>query len=74
MKLPILSAIGLCKFLEKLGFKAIRQKGSHKFFRHDDGRTTVVPMHSGKKIKRGLLKGILNEIKISREEFFVLSK
>ena len=70
MKLPILSAKNLCKFLEKMDFKAIRQKGSHRFFRHPDGRTTVVPIHSGKKVKRGLLKGILNEIKMSRDEFF----
>jgi len=70
MKLPLLSAKELCKFLEKEGFEAIRQKGSHKFYRHHDGRTTVVPIHGGKDIKRGLLRGILNEIKISREEFF----
>jgi len=44
--------------------------GSHRFFRHSDGRTTVVPIHSNKDIKRGLLRGILNEIKMSREEFF----
>ncbi|MBN2368205.1 type II toxin-antitoxin system HicA family toxin [Candidatus Woesearchaeota archaeon] len=70
MKLPLISSNELCKFLEKEGFRIIRQKGSHRFYRHPDGRTTVVPMHSGKDIKRGLLKGILNEIKISREEFF----
>lgn len=70
MKLPILSSKDLCRFLEKEGFKLIRQKGSHRFYRHDDGRTTVVPMHSGKNIKRGLLKGILGEINMSRDEFF----
>ena len=70
MKLPILSTNELCKFLEKEGFRAIRQKGSHRFYRDKDGRTTVVPIHSNKDIKRGLLRGILNEIKMSREEFF----
>ena len=70
MKLPMLSSKEVCKFLEKEGFQAIRQKGSHRFYRHLDGRTTVVPMHSGKDIKRGLLKGMLDEIRISREEFF----
>ncbi len=70
MKLPLLSSKELCRFLEKEGFQFIRQKGSHKFYRHPDGRTTVVPVHSGKDIKRGLLSGILDEIKISREEFF----
>ncbi|MFH1585612.1 MAG: type II toxin-antitoxin system HicA family toxin [archaeon] len=56
MKLPLLSARELIKFLEKIGFRFIRQKGSHMFYRHDDGRTTVVPNHPGKKIKRGLLR------------------
>lgn len=70
MKLPVLSSRKVCRFLEKEGFEFVRQKGSHKFYKHPDGRTTVVPMHSNKPIKRGLLKGILKEIKMSREEFF----
>ncbi len=70
MKLPLLSSKELCKFLEKEGFTFVRQKGSHRFYRHVDGRTTVVPMHSNKEIKRGLLKAILDEIHMSREDFF----
>ncbi|MBI2146045.1 type II toxin-antitoxin system HicA family toxin [Candidatus Woesearchaeota archaeon] len=66
----LLSSKEVCKFLEKEGFELIRQKGSHRFYRHRDGRTTVVPIHSNKDIKRGLLKGILDEIQMSREEFF----
>ena len=69
MKLPILSSREICKFLEKEGFQAIRQKGSHCFYRHPDGRTTVVPIHNNKPIGRGLLLGILKEIKMEREEF-----
>ena len=70
MKLPLLSSKELCKFLEREGFECIRQKGSHRFYKHPDGRTTVVPVHSNKDIKRGLLKGILDEIGMSREDFF----
>ncbi|HLD04652.1 MAG TPA: type II toxin-antitoxin system HicA family toxin [Candidatus Nanoarchaeia archaeon] len=70
MKLPILSSKEVCTFLEKEGFEAIRQKGSHKFYRHSDGRTTVVPMHTNKTISRGLLQGILKDIKMERDEFF----
>ena len=40
--------------LSKLGFEKIRQEGSHIFFRHPDGRTTVVPNHPGEKLDRGL--------------------
>ena len=70
MKLPLLSSKELCKFLETEGFQCIRQKGSHRFYKHPDGRTTVVPMHSNKDIKRGLLRGILEEVRMTREEFF----
>lgn len=70
MKLPLLSSKEVCKFLEKEGFQCIRQKGSHCFYKHPDGRTTVVPVHSNKDIKRSLLSAILNEIKMTREEFF----
>ncbi|MEK6845979.1 MAG: type II toxin-antitoxin system HicA family toxin [Nanoarchaeota archaeon] len=70
MKLPLLSAREVCKFLEQEGFEAIRQKGSHRFYRHPDGRTTTIPIHSNKDIGRGLLKAILEEINLSREEFF----
>jgi len=55
MKLPLLSSRELCRFLEKEGFQAIRQKGSHRFYEHPDGRHTTVPMHSNKLIGGGLL-------------------
>ena len=66
----MLSSKELCKFLEKEGFKPVRQKGSHVFYKHYDGRTTVAPMHNKKDIKRSLLREILNEIRMTREEFF----
>ena len=69
MKLPLLSSKELICVLRKLGFEEIRQKGSHKYFKHPDGRATVIPFHSGRDIGRGLLKRILNEIEIDREKF-----
>ena len=60
----------MCKFLEKEGFVMLRQKGSHRFYQHPDGRTVVVPVHSNKDIGKGLLKAILDEISMDREEFF----
>jgi len=59
----------ICKVLNKLGFREIRQRGSHKYFKHDDGRRTVVPIHSSKKIGKGLLRRIINEIQLSGELF-----
>ena len=69
MKLPVLSAKELIKILLKIGFKEIRQRGSHKYFKHPDGRATVVPVHSGRDVGRGLLRRIIKEIELSREEF-----
>ena len=69
-KLPQLTANELVKILGKIGFKVMRQSGSHIFLRHDDGRTTVVPNHPGEKLDRGLLTKIIKkDIQISREEF-----
>lgn len=44
-KLTIVSSKEMTKILQRLGFEEIRQKGSHKSFKHIDGRTTVVPFH-----------------------------
>jgi predicted RNA binding protein YcfA (HicA-like mRNA interferase family) len=69
MKLPLLSAKEMCAFLEKEGFVNIRQKGSHRFYRHPDGRFTIIPMHSNTKIGRGLLLEIIEQIGLTKEEF-----
>jgi predicted RNA binding protein YcfA (HicA-like mRNA interferase family) len=60
------------QILENLGFKLVRQKGSHQFFQHPDGRATVVPYHSGEDLSRGLVRRILRDIEISREDFLKL--
>ena len=69
LKLPLVSCNDMLKFLKKEGFVELRQSGSHKFLKHEDGRTIVVPIHNNKNIGRGLLKVMLDEINISREEF-----
>lgn len=68
-KLPLLTAKELIKILKGFGFEPIRQRGSHVYLKHTDGRCTVVPVHSGREIGRGLLKRILNETEITRDEF-----
>ena len=73
-KLPLLDAKELIKILNKMGFDVIRQRGSHIYMKHKDGRCTVVPMHAGRDIGRGLLKRILNEIDMSREDFLKFVK
>lgn len=70
MKLPKINAIKLSKIIKKIGFKFIRQQGSHMFFRHQDGRTTIIPNHPGEEIGPGLLlKIIKKDLNLTREEF-----
>jgi predicted RNA binding protein YcfA (HicA-like mRNA interferase family) len=65
-----MSAREFSKVLKKLGFELKRQQGSHMFFEHPDGRTTVVPNHPGEDIDRGLLNKIIKkDLQISREKF-----
>ena len=59
----------MCKLVEKLGFQAVHQKGSHVRYIHPDGRKTVVPVHGNEDLSIGLVKEILGQIKISREEY-----
>lgn len=60
-RLPILTAKELIKIILQLGFELKRQKGSHKFFQHKDGRTTVIPDHGTEQIDRGLLNKIIKQ-------------
>ena len=71
-KLPIVNFKQMDKILRKLGFKSVRQKGSHVFYRHPDGRTTTVPNHSGRDLARPLTREILKEIEISIDQFLKL--
>lgn len=65
---PTFNARKLIKIITRLGFTKVRQEGSHIFFKHSDGRTTVVPVHAGKDIGKGLLRSILNDIRLTPRE------
>jgi predicted RNA binding protein YcfA (HicA-like mRNA interferase family) len=60
------------KLLNKIGFEVVRQRGSHVILKHPDGRLTIVPVHSGEDIGRGLLSKIIRDIRMTREEFLKL--
>lgn len=68
-RLPIIDFRTMEKILIRLGFVAVRQKGSHIFYRHSDGRTTTLPNHPGKDLARPLIREILREIELAPEEF-----
>lgn len=60
------------KALESLGFVQVRQKGSHLFMQHPDGRTTVIPIHSGQDLGKGMVKKLMEDVRISRKEWLEL--
>lgn len=67
-KYPILKPHEVVAILEGLGFVEVRQKGSHKQYRHPDGRSTTVPFHKGRDISPILLRQIAKDIGLSVEE------
>jgi predicted RNA binding protein YcfA (HicA-like mRNA interferase family) len=73
-RLPILNAKKIEKLLIDLGFERVRQKGSHVFYRHPDGRTTTLPHHRGRDIARPLLREILREIELTPEDLLRMLK
>ena len=73
-KLQLVSAREMEKLLFSLGFTRVRQKGSHIFYRHPDGRFTTIPHHRGRLLSRPLIREILNEIEISPDEYAKLLK
>ena len=70
--LPSLTGKALIAALVKAGFNIARVKGSHRFLQRADGRTTVVPVHSGETIGPGLLAKILRDCELNREELHKL--
>jgi predicted RNA binding protein YcfA (HicA-like mRNA interferase family) len=62
----------LLDVLLKIGFEVVRVKGSHHYLRHEDGRATVIPIHSGETIGIGSLMKILKDIELTKEEFIKL--
>lgn len=68
-KLPIVDARKMEKFLMAIGFRRVRQKGSHVFYKHTDGRITTIPHHKGRILARPLIREILREIEAPIEEY-----
>jgi len=67
-KYPVLKPREIVAILEKLGFVEVRQRGSHRQYRHPDGRNTTVPFHKGRDISPILLRQIAKDIGLDVEE------
>jgi len=72
--LPSLKADQVIRALRKAGFEIARIRGSHYVLRHrsDPSRGTVVPVHAGRDIKRGLLRKIVSDAGLTVDEFKAL--
>ena len=68
MNQPMLKAGDVLIALKKYGFTVVRQKGSHIRLRHEDGRCTTLPYHSGQDIGKGLLRKILRDTELSIDD------
>lgn len=65
---PVLKPREVIAILNTLGFAEVRQRGSHKQFRHPDGRGTTVPFHAGRDISPILLRQIAKDIGLTVDE------
>ncbi|MFQ5705730.1 MAG: type II toxin-antitoxin system HicA family toxin [Gemmatimonadales bacterium] len=66
--LPVLKPREVAALLVRLGFQEVRRRGSHRQYRHPDGRGTTVPFHSGRDISPTLLRKIARDIGLTVEE------
>jgi predicted RNA binding protein YcfA (HicA-like mRNA interferase family) len=68
-KVPVLKPFEVEAILLKMGFEMVRQRGSHRQYRHPNGRCTTIPFHSGRDISPILLRQIAKDVGTSAEEF-----
>ena len=62
---PVIRPRKVAALLNRLGFREIRQRGSHRRFRHADGRVTTVPFHGGRDVSPLLLRQIARDVGLS---------
>lgn len=67
-RFPILKPHEVIRHLLRHGFVEMRQRGSHRQFRHLDGRATTIAFHKGKDIKPAMLKAIAKEIGLTVDQ------
>ncbi|MBU2599372.1 type II toxin-antitoxin system HicA family toxin [bacterium] len=73
-RMPTITTKLMIRFLHNLGFEQVRQKGSHKFFRHADGRTATVADHKGEDSGKGITNKILKDTEVTKENFLNWSR
>jgi predicted RNA binding protein YcfA (HicA-like mRNA interferase family) len=71
-RLPLLSGREIIKALYKIGYRQVRQRGSHIRLYSADKNPVTVPDY--KTVGRGLLRKILRDVEIPVSEFRKLLK
>jgi predicted RNA binding protein YcfA (HicA-like mRNA interferase family) len=66
--LPVLKPREVAALLLAVGFQEVRQRGSHRQYRHPDGRGTTIPFHAGRDISPTLLRKIARDIGVTIDE------
>lgn len=73
-KLPRVTANEIIRIVEKMGFYFIRQSGSHKIYKNNEGKRVTIAYHSGKILHPKIVKSILVDVGISVDEFKEMMK
>lgn len=68
-KCPPLKPREVAALLESRGFAEVRQRGSHRQYRHPDGRCTTVPWHQGRDVSPLIIRQIAEDIGLTLDEF-----
>ena len=69
-KLPVVSGLETVRALERAGFLVSHQTGSHVSLRHmETGRTVSVPVHGGRDLPTGTVRGIIRDAGLTVVEF-----
>ena len=68
-RITVIPSKKMVAILLRLGFEFDRQRGSHAYYKHPDGRAVIVPMHAGEDLGKGLIREILRSIDLSVEEY-----
>ena len=69
-RLPVISGDQFVKAMRKIGYSWDYTQGSHMILLHPSGQRLSVPRH--RELGRGLLRALIRDAGISREEFISL--
>ena len=72
-RLPRVTAEEIGRALERVGFAFVRQRGSHRIYRHPESqRRVVVPYHGSRVVPPGTLANVLRQANLDIERFVEL--